>query len=138
LIQVVVIALCVLPGLIGIVKLYPYEYIYYNSFIGSMDGAAGKFEMDYWGTSFREAAGYVNDVARANANVWVEGPTQSFSIYAREDLHIFSTHESTRAEHYDYVVATTRYNLDRVTYPDAKVVYRITRGDAVLAVVKQP
>jgi hypothetical protein len=137
-IQAAVIALCVLPGIIGIVRLHPYEYIYYNSFIGGVNGAAEKFEMDYWATSFREAAGYVNEVAPANANVWVEGPTQSFSIYDREDLHVFSSHETTRAEQYDYVVATTRYDLDKATYPDAKIVFKITRGDAVLAVVKQP
>jgi hypothetical protein len=138
LIQVVVIALCVLPGLIGIVKLYPYEYIYYNSFIGGVDGAAEKFEMDYWGTSFREAAEYVNTIAPEDANIWVEGPSHLFAIYARQDLRIFSTSEPERAEHYDYVVATTRYNLDRETYPDAKIIFRSTRGDAVLAVVKQP
>jgi len=137
-IQGIVIALCALPGVIGIINLHPYEYIYYNTFVGGVNGAAERFEMDYWGTSFREAAGFVNDVARANADIWIEGPTQSFSIYAREDLHIFSSHEATRAEHYDYVVATTRYSLDRLTYPEAKIVYRITRGDAVLAVVKQP
>ncbi len=33
------IALVVLPGLIGIVRLHPYEYIYYNTFIG---GEAGR------------------------------------------------------------------------------------------------
>ncbi|MEW6404048.1 MAG: hypothetical protein AB1649_19815, partial [Chloroflexota bacterium] len=137
-VQAVVIAFCVLPGIIGIINLHPYEYIYYNTLIGGVDGAAERFETDYWSTSFREAAGYVNDVAPANANVWIDGPTQSFSIYAREDLHIFSSHETQRAEQYDYVVATTRYNLDRASYPDAQIVYKITRGDAVLAVVKKP
>ncbi len=137
-IQFGVIALCILPGIIGIARLHPYEYIYYNSFIGGVNGAASKFETDYWGISFREAAEYVDDVAPANANVWIEGPTQSFSIYAREDLHIFSSNEATRADHYDYIVATTRYNLDQTAYPDARIVYKITRGDAVLAVVKQP
>jgi hypothetical protein len=136
--QLAVIALCVLPGIIGIVRLHPYEYIYYNSFIGGVNGAADKFEMDYWGTSFREAANYVSSVARPNANVWIEGPTQSFSNYGREDLHLFSSHENLRAEHYDYIVVTTRDHIDQVTYPGAKVVYEVTRGKAILAVVKQP
>jgi hypothetical protein len=137
-IQFAVIALCVLPGIIGIIKLFPYEYIYYNSIVGGVNGANEKYELDYWGTSFREAAIYVNDTAPANANIWVEGPTQSFSIYAREDLKIFSSNETRTADHYDYVIATTRYNLDRISYQDAEIIHRITRDAAVLAVIKKP
>jgi MFS family permease len=37
--------------------LYPYEYIYFNRLIaGGMEQANRRFEMEYWGTSFREAA----------------------------------------------------------------------------------
>jgi hypothetical protein len=37
--------------------LHPYEYIYFNRLIaGGMEQANQKFEMEYWGTSFREAA----------------------------------------------------------------------------------
>ena len=138
LLQMIVIALCVLPGIIGIVKLYPYEYIYYNSFIGGVDGANAKFELDYWGTSYREAAVYVNSIASEDANIWVEGPSHLFAIYARKDLRIFSTAESERAKHYDYVIATTRYNLDETSYPEAKVIQTITRGKAVLTAIKKP
>ncbi|HEX3444939.1 MAG TPA: glycosyltransferase family 39 protein [Chthoniobacterales bacterium] len=37
--------------------LHPYEYIYFNRLIaGGMEQANQQFEMEYWGTSFREAA----------------------------------------------------------------------------------
>jgi hypothetical protein len=37
--------------------LHPYEYIYFNRLIaGGTEQANQKFEMEYWGTSFREAA----------------------------------------------------------------------------------
>jgi hypothetical protein len=37
--------------------LHPYEYIYCNHLVaGGMEQANQQFEMDYWGTSFREAA----------------------------------------------------------------------------------
>jgi len=136
--QIALIALCLLPGIVGIIRLHPYEYIYYNSFIGGVDGAQGRFELDYWGTSYREAAEYVNKIAPANAVIWVEGPSHLFDLYAREDLKIYSDHEVERADHYDYVVATTRYNLDLASYTDAKIIYKIARGDAILAVIKQP
>lgn len=136
--QIALIALAILPGIADGIRLHPYEYIYYNRFIGGMNGAQGRFELDYWGTSYREAAEYVNGIAPANAVIWVEGPSHLFELYAREDLKIFSDHEIERADRYDYVVATTRYNLDQISYPEAKIIYRIARGDAILTVIKQP
>ena len=136
--QITLVTLCLIPGILGIIRLHPYEYIYYNSFIGGVDGAQGRFELDYWGTSYREAAEYVNEIAPANSVIWVEGPSHLFELYAREDLKIYSSNEAERADHYDYVVATTRYNFDRTSYPDAKIIYKIARGAAILTVIKQP
>jgi hypothetical protein len=136
--QIVLVTLCLIPGIVGIIRFYPYEYIYYNSFIGGIDGAQGRFELDYWGISYREAAEYVNTIAPENSIIWVEGPSHLFELYAREDLKIYSAHEAERADHYDYVVAITRYDLDQTSYPNAKIIYKITRGDAILTVVKKP
>jgi hypothetical protein len=136
--QIALMTLCLLPAVVGIVRLHPYEYIYYNSFIGGTNGAAERFELDYWGISYREAADYVNGVAPANSVVWVEGPSHLFELYAREDLKIYSDHEVERADRYDYVVATTRYNLDGISHTDAEIIYKIARGNALLAVIKQP
>ncbi len=136
--QAALIGLLVLPGIIGGINLHPYEYIYYNRFIGGVHGAYRKFELDYWGTSYREAAEWLDKNAPANAPIWVEGPTHILELYVRPDLKIYSTYEAARADHYDYVVATSRYNLDLTSYPNANVVYTITRDDAVLTVIKQP
>ncbi|WP_448204235.1 glycosyltransferase family 39 protein [Azospirillum sp. sgz302134] len=35
--------------------LHPNQYVYYNQFVGGMKGAAGRFELDYWGNSLHEA-----------------------------------------------------------------------------------
>jgi len=136
--QIAVVTLCLISGIVGSIRLHPYEYIYYNSFIGGVDSAQGRFELDYWGISYREAAEYVNNIAPPNAAVWVDGPSRLFAIFAREDLKIYSPGELERAGHYDYVVVTTRYDLDKRTYPNAEIVYRIVRGEAVLTVIKQP
>lgn len=132
------IALAVLPGLMGILRLHPYEYIYYNTFIGGERGALRRFELDYWGVSYREAAAWLNENAPPQANVWVEGPAHLLHMYLREDLNLYSTYEAERAEQYDFVVATSRYDLDLTSYPTAPVVYSIERGQAVLTVIKQP
>lgn len=136
--QAALIALSLLPGVLGIVSLHPYEYIYYNQFVGGVDGAKERFELDYWAVSYREAAEYVNGVASPNANIWVEGPAHLFSLFAREDLKIYSSGETERASSYDYVATFTRYNFDETVYPGAEIVHRIERGGAVLTVIKKP
>ena len=136
--QMALIVLAALPGIVDGIRLHPYEYIYYNRFIGGVDGVQGRFELDYWGASYREAAEFVNSTAPANATVWIEGPSQLFELYAREDLKLYSTHEADRADHYDFAVALTRDHMDQASFPNAEVVYRIMRGRAVLAVVKTP
>jgi hypothetical protein len=136
--QTALIALVVLPGVVGIIRLHPYEYIYYNSLVGGESGAFRRFELDYWGTSYREAADWLNENALPDANVWVEGPAHLLDLYLRPDLNLYSSYEAERAEQYDYSVATTRYDLDLTSYPDAKIVYRIEKNGALLAVIKQP
>ena len=135
--QIALIALCVMPGVIDSIRLHPYEYIYYNRFIGGEQGALRKFELDYWGTSYREAAHWLNANAPLNAAIWVDGPAHLL-LYLRPDLKVYSAYEAERADHYDYVVSTSRYNLDLTSYPDAKIVHAITRDGAVLTVIKQP
>jgi len=136
--QTALIALVVLPGLIGIIRLHPYEYIYYNIFAGGESGAFRRFELDYWGTAYREAASWLNKGTPPDANIWVDGPAHLLDLYLRDDLNLYSTYEVERAEQYDYVVSTTRYDLDLTSFPDAKIVYKVERKGGLLAVIKQP
>ena len=132
--QVALMVLCLLPGVVDAIRLHPYEYIYYNRFAGDV---FRKYELDYWGTSYREAANYLNQIAPQDAIVWVDGPAHIFELYARSDIKIYSDYETDRADHYDYVVSTSRYNLDLTSYPNAKVIYTIKRDSGILAVIKQ-
>jgi len=137
-VQWTVIALFALPGLIAYARLHPYEYVYYNQFVGGAKGVVDRFELDYWATSYREAAEEVNRVASPNANVWVDGPAHLFNRFARADLHIYSPQEAERANHYEIVVTLARYNLEKTSFPEAPIIYSIKREDAVLAVIRKP
>lgn len=50
----------VLPGIYWCWNLHPYEYIYYNSLVGNIEGAKNRFDLDYWMTSFRETTLFLN------------------------------------------------------------------------------
>ena len=138
LLQSALIALVVLPGLIASVKLHPYEYIYYNQFAGGVNSVADRFELDYWGTSYREAAQELNRMVPSNANVWVDGPAHILETYARPDFHLYSAYEVERADHYDAVVTLARYDQEKTSFPNASIVYAVTRDDVVLTVIKKP
>ena len=40
----------------GMVRLHPYEYVYFNPLGGSVRGADGRYMLDYWGLAFKQAA----------------------------------------------------------------------------------
>jgi hypothetical protein len=136
--QAGLIALVVLPGLFSSIRLHPYEYVYYNQFIGGVDAAVDRFELEYWATSYREAAREASRIAPPNANVWVDGPAHLFNRFARTDFHIYSPQEPERVEHYDIVVTLARYDLEKTSFPEAPIVYRVTREGAVFTVIRQP
>ncbi len=126
----------VLPGIVAGIQLHPYEYIYYNSFIGGVPGAQGRFETDYWATSYRAAMNYVNSIAPANGKIFVAGPSYIAAIYARHDLRIYMDIDM-KTQVFDYAIITTRYNADRTDFPNAPVVYTIEREGVPLTVIKK-
>ncbi len=136
--RIALIVVCLLPGIFGIMSLHPYEYAYYNQFIGGLNGAQGRFESDYWLTSFREAAEYVNANASPDAGVWVEGPGHVFSPYARADLKVNSWSSEVPVDRYEYVVASYRFFSTETAQPNAPVIFEIVRDDVILAVIRKP
>ena len=123
------------PGIYAIVRLHPYQYLYYNSFMGGTGGALRRFELDYWFTSYREVGLWLNTNVPANAKIGGDGPTYLLEPYLRPDLKLQPA--SNPNEGYDYFITTSRYNQDSTSYPDAKVIYSVERDGAILAVVKQ-
>ncbi|MBI5962666.1 MAG: hypothetical protein HY863_04255 [Chloroflexi bacterium] len=136
--QIALITLVILPGIMDGIRLHPYEYIYYNRFIGGVNGAQVRFELDYWGTSYREAANYVNSIAPANAYVYVEGPAHIFNSFARRDLKVLDAYGPELEGQEYYFIALSRYNLDEIISPDAEIIYTVSVDGALLTVIKKP
>jgi hypothetical protein len=129
-----------LPGIIGIINLHPYQYIYYNSLIGGVEGAFRKFETDYWYTSYYESTKYINEVSSKNDTILVYGSWQIVDYYAREDLNIIKYNkddEQTQFKESDYAIISTRGNKDLSLYPDEQTIFTIEKSGATLAVVRK-
>jgi len=126
----------IIPGILAGIKWHPYEYIYYNSLAGGREGAFRQYETDYWGTSFRETASYLNENAEENADIVVWGPATVLWRYVRPDLNIYDARQDDSPEKNFYAVISSRVNNDLFIYPDIEAEYILEKNGVILAVVK--
>ena len=135
--RLLLIAAIAFPGIYASVKLYPYEYVYYNSLVGGPAGAANRYELDYWRISLREAALELNELAPPGATIIVTRSAGLFAKYARPDFIIDKPINSILNLNggYDYVVQVARWRAWDL-YSDTKDIVLIQRAGAVLATAK--
>jgi len=77
------VAIAVLPGLVAIARLHPYEYIYYNELAGGVRGAFRRYELDGWCISHREAIEHLNGIAPPLSRVVVPMESHTVEPFAR-------------------------------------------------------
>ena len=135
--RLLVIAAIILPGIYSTVKLFPYEYVYYNSLVGGPAGALNRYELDYWRTSMRELALELNEVAPEASKIVISGSASLFNRYARPDLIVETVAQTTYDLNgaYDYAVQLARWQNWEI-YPQARNIFMIERDGVVLATVK--
>ncbi len=88
-------------------RLHPYEYIYYNAFAGGTAGAAGRYDLDYWGLSLSEATRNLErvlgrDKAAPHARpigVYVCGDRLSATYYFPPGSRLYYSKDASRADY---------------------------------------
>ena len=117
--------------------LHPDQYVYYNAFVGGVEGAQRKFKLDYWANSYAEAvrgleaylnAEYGADFEEREFTVAVCGPPISARYFFPSNFRLI--HHPNKA---DFFIAFTKDNCDR-SLPGTPV-YRVERMGALLSVV---
>ena len=140
-IQFALFALFLLAGIYPIIHLHPYEYTYYNIFVNGLQGSAGKYEADYWVTSFREATEYINQTAPSGSRVIVFGPGDAdpAAHFARPDLMVDSLGGTILdpMKDYQYAIISTRNNRETKKFTEWKTIYVIQRDGNIFSIVKQ-
>jgi hypothetical protein len=121
-----------------LIRLHPYQYLFYNRLVGGLQGAAGRYVTDYWVNIMPEAVDDLEDfVARlddANPSghrytVAVCGERLPFEKEANARLQW--TEDWNKAE---FFIAPTHMNCDRAL--NGTVISNITRLGATIGVVK--
>jgi hypothetical protein len=123
---------------IEMARLHPYQYVYFNRLVaGGLEGADGRFETDYWGTSYREAAEWVFANYRPPAGVTRKIRVQNCSDRFLHD-YFLSKSPAWRARFEtqdppDIFLTTTRWNCH--TRQHGTLLHVVRRKGVALAYV---
>lgn len=119
-----------------LVRLHPYEYMFYNALVGGLQGAERRYEMDDWVNMMPEAVhaledylGLAKETSQRVYTVGVCGEKFSFDNYADKRLRASSGWLES-----DFFIAPTQMNCDRLV--DGRVIATIRRFGVPIGVVK--
>ena len=126
-------------------RLHPYEMTYYNALVGGTRGASGRFDTDYWTSSYREAALWIRDNActRRHTRIlvaaneyWIDClqaylPADRFVVVGTLELPA----KGEVPPIFDYYVGTTRWGF-AWNYLDTPVAHVVGRDSAPFTVIR--
>lgn len=126
------------PGVIGLVTLHPYEYTYYNLLVGGTGGAFRRYETDFWLTCYKELMTQVNEQAPSGTTLFVHRQPSIAQEYASQGLIIdrFDP-DDDRTFSGSLLLLTTRANVDLSMHPAASEFLSVGREGAVFCLVKE-
>jgi hypothetical protein len=126
------------PGIVGITQLHPYEYTYYNSFVGGTSGVFRTYETDYWLTCYKEAVEQLNQAVTDPANLYVHREAYIAAYYANQNINVQELRgELKDVKSGDFILVNTRTNEDSKVFKDAPNVLQVARGDAIFCTMRQ-
>lgn len=134
---VLAVVLMVGSGVVNIVHLHPYQYVYYNEFAGGVAGAYEEYELDYWLTAYKDMMAYVNINLPRRTKILVMGDDIRARVYLNKDIDIETYKAVLEADYdtYDYVLISRSALLASPQYADYPVVYSVDVDDVSLMVL---
>ncbi|UGY05950.1 hypothetical protein [Bradyrhizobium quebecense] len=137
-----VVSACLIWNAVTLVRLHPYEYLFYNSIVGGLEGASRRYDLDYWFGSMPEALGQLENFLRATPE-GASRPWRIYSVAVCGERHSFEKtvtlpqlHWDFRStwEQSDFFLAPTHMNCDADL--DGKVIGTVERLGVTIAYIK--
>ena len=132
----VIISTCLINTSWLITRDHPYQNVYFNLLTGNMENAKDKFEMDYWGLSYRQALEYIveNDT-REEITVCVANPpgeVNALVLYPRDRNRLIFSKDLKQSDYF-----LSNYRWHKKEYDFGKEVYSIKVGGAKIMTVRR-
>jgi hypothetical protein len=137
------IASCLFLEAVTLVRLHPFQNLYYNSLVGGFEGASRRYDSDYWFGSMPEAVSLLESYLRRTAAVDPDWPAQVYSVAVCGERLSFEKNVTLPQLHFDFkpqwnqsefFIAPTHMNCDNDL--DGKVIGTVERLGVVIAYVK--
>lgn len=120
-----------------IFRYHPYENVYFNALAGDPATLRHRFDMDYWGLSYKQAINYIlaSDSSK-NIRLAVQGsPGKSYIRYMLPASQAERLTLVEEGENPDYFVTAYRMHPEDYDYPD-KVFSISVRGSEIITVFR--
>ncbi len=114
--------------------LHPYEYTYFNTFVGGLRGAEGRFATDYWGLSIRELLEKVPEPPTGQTTIRVCMVTAAARVMAPPDF-VVVPETAPRA---DFTICGSLWGLHRKWLETEELVAATSRDGVVFGVLTRP
>jgi hypothetical protein len=133
-----VLLVLVTPGVIGLVKMHPYEYTYYNLLVDGTGGAYRHYETDFWLTCYKELMAQMDGGIDPGVTLFVHRQPSIAREYASPGMLIerFDP-DDDRTFPGSLLLVTTRANVDLSLHPEAQEFLSVGRDGAVFCMVKE-
>jgi hypothetical protein len=138
-----VVSACFLWNAVTLVRLHPYEYLFYNAVVGGMEGASRRYDLDYWFSSMPEALAVLETYLRRSEPVDAGRPPQIYSVAVCGERLPFEKTVTLPQLHWDFksewnqsefFIAPTHMNCDGDL--DGEIVGKVERLGTAIAYVK--
>jgi hypothetical protein len=129
-----VVTACFCWNAVTLIRLHPYEYLFYNPMVGGLEGASRRYDLDYWFSSMPEALNQLEAYLRRDPaySVAVCGDRLAFEkSVTLPQLRWDFKPEWNQSE---FFLAPTHMNCDEDL--DGKVVGTVERLGVVIAYIK--
>ncbi len=129
----VAMAIAMLKVGFDMLRIHPYEYTYFNELVGGLKGAFGKYDTEYWCTSNREAASYLNHTTDNRNTYYVSGcmcSTSTIEPFLKGNLRYTRDHQQA-----DFIICHARALY--LNNPGFRTFGASALGNAVIHVVER-
>ena len=132
-----VLVVLIMPGVIGIARLHPYEYTYYNELVGGTGGIYRQYETDFWLTCYKELMAQVDEQVPAGTTIFVHRQPSIVQEYAAPGINIARFDpDDDQTFSGSLLLLTTRANVDLSLHPEAPEIFNVGREGATFCLVK--
>jgi hypothetical protein len=134
---------CLVWNAVTLIRLHPYEYLFYNSVVGGLEGASRRYDLDYWFGSMPEALARLESYLRQSGSEDGVRPPRVYSVAVCGERPSFEKNVTLPQLRWDFMpewdqsdffLAPTHMNCDMDL--DGEVIGTVERLGVIIAYIK--